>query len=97
MVGYAETHGSPAASQDIVRDSDRAVLNPMLSPARPKTGGTSLATLRVAWEALNRWLRSAATASLPDTTLSAWGPTELWLTQWQDISAFSTFFRSAST
>ena len=56
MVGYVETHVSPAASQDLLRDFDKAGRKAVLSPARPKSGGTSG---RVAWGALKRYQASS--------------------------------------
>ena len=52
VVGYVETHASPAASQEVLRDFDRAGSEPVLSPAWPKTGDTSG---RVTWGCPERY------------------------------------------
>ena len=51
VVGYVETHVSPTASQDLLRDFDKAGRKAVLSLARPKSGGTSGG---VAWEPFKR-------------------------------------------
>ena len=56
VVGYVETHMNPAASEDILRDFDKAGRKAVLSPARPKSGGTSGG---VAWGALKRYQTSS--------------------------------------
>ena len=56
VVGYVETHMNPAASEDLLRDFDRAGRKAVLSPARPKSGGTLGG---VAWGALKRYQASS--------------------------------------